>query len=175
MTVAEYCAAESQAEVRHEFVNGEIFSMAGASKRHNRLALRIAGEIERHLRGGPCQAFMSDMKVHIVPGTEELFYYPDIVVTCDPRDRQNTHHLHHPKLIIEVLSPATDRIDRREKLFAYLQIDTLEEYILIEQDFPEARTHHRANGWKPQVSTETLHLASIGLHLPLADIFRDLE
>lgn len=175
MSVEEYLAFERDAEIRHEFLGGQIYSMSGGSQRHNLIALRLASDIDRHLRGKPCRAFINDMKVRVTPGGDDYFYYPDIAVTCDPRDREHSHHISHPKLLIEVLSPGTARIDRREKLFAYMQIETLEEYVLLEQDFPEARIHRPADKWKAEIATERLHLRSLDLSIDLGQLFAGLE
>jgi len=175
MSVDEYLEFERRAEFKHEFVGGQVFCMSGASQAHNLVALNLATDINRHLRGGPCRAFINDMKIHLSPMGDDVFYYPDIMVTCDPRDREFTHHIRYPKLIVEVLSPATERIDRREKLFAFMQVPTLEEYVLVEQGRPEAAIHRPTEKWRAQVSTETLELRSIGLSVSLAEIFAGVE
>lgn len=175
MTADEYLAFEREAEFKHEFVGGQIYSMAGASRKHGLISGDVFADVKRHLRGKPCEAFINDMKVHIIPGSDEIFYYPDIVVTCDERDRTTAHHIAHPKLVIEVLSPTTDRIDRREKLFAYMQIPELEEYVLIEQDFPEAKIYRRADKWKPETTTEHLTLRSIDLTINLQTLFEAIK
>lgn len=175
MSVEAYLESERVAEVRHEFLGGQVYAMSGGSQRHNLITGDVFAQIKEHLRGEPCRAFINDMKVHITPGENDYFYYPDIAVTCDPRDREHSHYIRHPKLLIEVLSPGTARIDRREKLFAYMQIDALEEYVILEQDFPEARIHRSGEKWKAQVVTERLHLRSIDLTIDLGQLFAGLD
>jgi Uma2 family endonuclease len=97
-----------------------VYAISGGSQRHNLITGDVFAQIKEHLRGEPCRAFINDMKVHITPGENDYFYYPDIAVTCDPRDREHSHYIRHPKLLIEVLSPGPARIDRREKLFTGL-------------------------------------------------------
>jgi Uma2 family endonuclease len=149
LSVEEYLAAEEVSRVRHEFVRGYVYAMSGASKPHNEICLNLAELLRAHLRGGKCRTSMADVKLrpHF---DEELFYYPDLMVTCDPRD---THPLFNrfPKLIVEVASESTESIDRREKLLEYLRIETLEEYVLIAQDRQEITIFARANDWKAQI------------------------
>ncbi|MGE9295013.1 MAG: Uma2 family endonuclease [Puniceicoccales bacterium] len=175
LTPEEYLSAERDGEVRHEYIGGLITAMAGASRRHNIITGNLYADINRALRGTPCQSFVSDMKVRLALGRDEIFYYPDILVTCDSRDREHADFVRYPKLIIEVLSPATERLDRREKFFAYLQIPSLEEYVLISQERPEALAFRAADNWTGVQITDTLELRSIGLPVPFADIFVGVE
>ena len=148
MSVENYLAFEKEAEVKHEYVMGEIHAMAGASKDHERLALSLASSLLMHLRGGPCEVFKSDMKVHAKAANDSAFYYPDIVVGCDPNET-NDYYLESPKVIIEVLSPTSGRRDRAEKFFICQQIESLEEYVLIEPNFkkPEVIVFRKVDGW----------------------------
>lgn len=172
MTPDEFLAFERKAAVKHEYVGGIVTAMAGASRSHNVIVSNLIADINRHLRGGPCQAFVSDMKVRVETSEHTVFYYPDIVVTCDGRDRQaDEHFISFPKLIIEVLSPSTERLDRLEKFDHYRRISTLEEYTLVAPNPPEARVHRAANGWQGVHQIGTLELQSIGLTLGFAEIF----
>jgi Uma2 family endonuclease len=114
MSVVDYLAFEESSAVRHEFVAGEIHAMGGASRAHNRLSLNLATAFQAKLRGGPCEVFMNDFKVRLEVAREEFFYYPDVVVSCHPRDIEK-YFLRSPTLVVEVLSPSTETIDRREK------------------------------------------------------------
>ena len=176
MTVEEYLAFEEHADERHEFLGGVVTAMAGNTKRHNEIVLNLAEGVRPQLRGGPCRAFAEQIKVRVEAG-ESVFYYPDFLVTCDPRDLANPAEVfvQYPKVIIEVLSPATERIDRREKFFAYLQIPTLEEYVLLSQSAQVAMGSRRENGWKEELSTEVLELRSLGLRLPLAELYAGID
>ena len=174
VSVADYLAAEEEAQMRHEYVGGVVHAMAGETRAHNEIAQNIAFAIRQRLKGGPCKLYFEDVKLHLTPASGDIFYYPDLMVTCDPRD---THPLwvEHPKLIIEVLSPSTESVDRREKLFAYRFIDTLEEYVLVEQDKARVRVHRRAD---PLWTCETFEgveaaavFRSIELTCPLREIY----
>jgi Putative restriction endonuclease len=120
--------------------------MVGTSKAHNRIAINLTAALNTHLRGGPCQVFMADVKVYVKNAT--AFYYPDVVVACDRGDG-DPYVVTKLLLIGEVLSPSTERIDREEKLHNYRQVDSLEEYVLITPETKEAEVHRRVEGlWK---------------------------
>jgi len=130
VTVEDYLSGELRSEVRHEFIGGSVYAMAGASEEHNTIGLNLATALHAHLGDGPCRVFMVDMKVRLHIARDEVFYYPDLMVTCDSRDTDR-YFMRHPKVLIEVLSGETERTDRREKFFSYTSIETLEEYVLV--------------------------------------------
>lgn len=130
MTVEEYLDFEERSHIRHEFLDGRIFAMTGASLRHNAISDNLHSIFKNHLAGSKCRSFLLDVKVRIE--SSNSFYYPDVVVSCTPSDMSVTS-IENPVLIVEVLSPATASIDRREKVMAYSQIDSLEEYIIVHQ------------------------------------------
>ncbi|MCC7527111.1 MAG: Uma2 family endonuclease [Candidatus Melainabacteria bacterium] len=130
MTVDEYLEFEAKSKVRHEYLDGQLFAMTGASLRHNLIGNNLNFVLMNHLKGGRCRSFTFDVKVRI--DSLNTFYYPDILVSCTPLDG-NLAFLKTPVLIVEILSPSTAAIDRREKLMAYAQIETLKEYALIHQ------------------------------------------
>ncbi|TXH77407.1 MAG: Uma2 family endonuclease, partial [Thiothrix sp.] len=125
----EYLAGEALAEFRHEYVAGEVYAMAGASERHNRITLNIAFQLRAKARGSQCGVFMNDMKLRIQQG--ERFYYPDVMLGCSQED-SHEFYKDKPCLIAEVLSPSTETTDRREKWLAYAQIPSLHYYLLVE-------------------------------------------
>ena len=133
ISIEEYLEGERLSEVRHEYVAGYVYAMAGASDDHNRIAGNIFGELRERLRGKPCEAFINDMKVKIPPKLASAFFYPDVLVACDPKDTEK-YFRERPAIIFEVLSPDTERTDRREKALAYGYIETLRVYVLVEQD-----------------------------------------
>jgi len=149
ISVEEYLEGERISEIRHEFVGGQVYAMAGASKNHERVSGGFFANIFGHLRGGPCEVYKSDMKVFVSVLRNEAFYYPDIVVGCDPNDN-DTHFLNNPKLIIEVLSEDEKR-DRVEKFLIYQAIESLEEYAIVSQNpkRPEISIFRKAEGWIP--------------------------
>ena len=116
----DYLEGEKVAEVRHEFVAGQVFAMAGASEEHNLIAGNVFAALHDHLRGKVCRVFTLDMKVRLYISAAHLFYYPDVLVACEPRD-SNRYFKRFPKVLVEVLSPETDRTDRREKSVGYTQ------------------------------------------------------
>lgn len=127
----EYLSAEEGSSVRHEYVDGYVFAMSGATEAHNVICGNVFSFLHAHLLGAPCRAFMNDMKVRIEEA--QTFYYPDIMITCEPYDAKSVSKS-NPVVLIEVLSPSTAQIDRREKLIAYQKIASLKEYVILHQD-----------------------------------------
>ncbi len=174
---AEYLEGEELAKVRHEYVAGEVFAMAGASKAHGTIALNMGAALRNHLRGKPCRTYIADMKVRVK--RDAAYYYPDVVVTCAVRDLavdSPAHYLEAPSLIVEVLSDATERIDRSEKLRAYQQLDSLIEYVIINQDKQEVEIHRRnASGWQRDIleRNDICQLQSVGIDLSIDQIYED--
>src|SRR5438045_635778 len=122
LTVDEYLEAEKTASVRHEYVGGQIYAMAGASDTHNTLAGNFFALLKSNLRSGPFRVYISDMKVRVE--AVNAFYYPDVVVTCDPEDK-GEYAKTRPCLIVEITSPSTTVTDHREKLLAYRKLPSL--------------------------------------------------
>ncbi len=172
-----YLAMEQQSDIKHEYVNGLIIAMAGASRRHNLITLALASKLRSHLRGTGCQTFASDMKVNASHKSNNVFYYPDVMVSCN---RQNTDNYveNHPQIIIEVLSPSTEARDRMEKLAAYTAIPSLKEYILVHQDKIAVDLYQNTDaGWEVIRLTheqEVAHLVSIDLSITLQEIYEDV-
>lgn len=176
ISVEEYLAGEEKASVRHEYLDGHVRAMAGETKTHNRLAGRLFSAIDRHLAGGPCSVFIEGVKVYPLAKSISLFYYPDVMVSCDPRDTDE-RFCRYPKLLIEVVSESTEDIDRGEKLIAYLQNETLEEYAIVAQTRPEVSIYRRAEDWQRKDITgweATLELRSVGLNLTLRELYAGL-
>ena len=172
----DYLALEARSPVRHEYIAGEIFAMTGASIRHNVIALNLATSLRYHLRGTPCRALMEGVKLRL--RKESSYFYPDVMVTCEPRLLDLTADLQiveDPILIVEVLSPATEGIDRREKLRAYRTLPSLKEYALVSQDMVKVEIYHRRGdiGWDiiTYEPGDTVQWSSVELDLPMADIY----
>ena len=173
LTVEEYLEGEQHSEVRHEYFDGRAFAMAGASDTHELIAMNLATALHVHLKGKPCQVFKDGMKLRLHVLSKELFYYPDIMVACDPTDAHRFFR-EKPRLILEVLSEDENK-DLVEKYFAYQRIPSLEEYVVVSQDKarPEVRIFRRAEGWEPG---ETHHqgeftLRSFSLTLKVGDVY----
>jgi Uma2 family endonuclease len=171
--IEEYLEMEKTSPVRHEYLAGQIYAMARASKRHNQIALNCASKLRTHLRSKG-RVFMSDIKLHI----EELdtFYYPDVVVSGDLQD-DDQYVIKRPTLIIEVLSESTAATDRREKALAYQRINGLQEYILIAQDESKIELYRRdAKGqwWYEELSGDNpLKLESVDLEMTMDEIYEE--
>lgn len=165
---ADYLAGEKIAETKHEYIDGEVFAMAGASASHNRISLNVARKFGNHLEDKPCQPYMSDMKVKV--GTK--YFYPDVLVDCSGL-ADDSHVTEKPTLIVEVLSKSTRRMDETTKRIAYTQIDSLLEYVLIEQDFVDIEIIRRRTGWQSErfYLGDSLTFESIALTLTVEDIY----
>jgi Uma2 family endonuclease len=176
LSVDEYLASERDNPVRHEYVQGQLYAMAGASDRHNRIALNIASRFNDHLANNHCEAFMVDIKIKVA---EDLFYYPDVVVTCDTPGG-DLYFRTEPRLIIEVMSPSTARTDRHEKLTAYRHLSSLQEYVLVAQDEIMIEIHRRGDDgpWEREILNqpeEIVYFSSIDLSLSVGDIYRNVR
>lgn len=174
---ADYLAGEELPGPRHEYLGGEIFAMTGASKTHGTIAGNVFARIRSHLRGTPCRVWMADMKVHIASAT--AYYYPDVVITCSAVDlapEAPQSYVTAPRLIVEVLSPSTEKLDRREKWMNYRQLPSLEEYVLIDQERQWVEIFRRSDtGWLHDIAGpgQSAHLQSIDLPLGVAEIYED--
>jgi Uma2 family endonuclease len=174
----EYLAIEQDALIRHEYRQGLVYAMAGGSDSHNRLCINLLTAINLHLGDRDCQLFSSEVKVNYA---DAFYYYPDVFVTCDPRDRQDRYVKRFPILIVEVLSASTAAFDRGDKFADYQRLPSLQEYGLIHQDRPRVdcyrRPSHPGAPW-PMVSYglgDRLILASMGLDVAIADLYRGVE
>ena len=140
ISAEEYLASEAKHNLRHELVGGEMFAMAGASEAHNVIAGNLFAALRQHLRGTGCRAYIADMKARIEQTDD--FYYPDVMATCEKFEAKSVFKT-NPFLLIEVLSPSTISIDRREKLAAYRQIQALREYLVVYQDRKRIELHRK--------------------------------
>jgi Uma2 family endonuclease len=174
VSVDEYLDIEAKNQVRHEYVAGTIFAMADA---HNIIAGNFYMALRKHLRGGPCRVFFADFKARLTVAEDEIFYYPDVMVTCDPRD-SGPIFSRFPKVVIEVLSETTERQDRTEKFWNYTQIETLQEYVLADQFRMQVSVFRRKDNWKPTIFSDPkkpLILASLNFKKPLKDFYEDVK
>lgn len=143
-TQEEYLHLESTSEIKHEYLNGDVYAMAGASDSHVTIAGNLFVLLRSHVRGRGCRVYLSDMKLRVAQ--RHSFFYPDVFVTCEPRDRQTTHYKRFPTLIVEVLSPSTEAFDRGNKFAAYQSLDSLQDYVLINTEKPRVETFRRGDG-----------------------------
>lgn len=168
----EYLEGEKKSLIRHEYVGGRVFAMAGASADHNRIAGNIFTELSVRLRGGPGEPFMNDMKVRMPEA--DAFYYPDVMVVCDRSDDAEFFR-ERPAHIFEVISPNTERTDRREKMLAYRDVPEIKSYIIFEQDQIQATVMRvAASGWRTETISDAdavLALPELRIEIPLKRIY----
>ncbi len=164
----DYLAGEAVSDVRHEYLDGYVYAMSGASANHNRIAGNVYRKMGNHLEGKPCQPYTADMKTKV--GSK--YFYPDVIVDCTPMAGDSVF-TQTPVILVEVLSKSTRRIDETTKRVAYLQIPTLEEYVLIEQDFVDIEVVRRRTGWQSEhyFLGDEVRFEAIGLSLPVEDIY----
>lgn len=177
-STAEYLNMEADSSVKHEYIAGEVYAMSGASERHNRIAGNVFYLFRSTARGGRCGVYISDMKLRIQ--AQNSFYYPDVMLTCQADD---DHPLYKtaPCIVVEVLSPSTAAIDRREKWLAYRGITSLTAYLLIdaEQRRVEFFQRDEAGAWRQGVleGDEILNLQCGALNIPVSldDLYEDVR
>lgn len=164
----EYLQGELESEVKHELIYGDVYAMAGASGNHERISVNLSRKFGNHLEGLPCEPFGSDMKVKVASN----FFYPDVIVDCE-FDESEPYFTESPLIIVEVLSKSTRRIDETIKRTEYLNIPSLQEYVLIEQDIVDIEVVRRSEGWqsKHYFLGDELTFESIGLSLSVEDIY----
>ena len=176
MTAAEYLQWEPTQEGRHEYWDGEVVFMSGGTRNHNRISLNFSKLLDDALLDRDCEVYIADVKVQVEPGRK--YFYPDVVVTCDKRD-DDAQIVQFPCLIIEVLSPSTEAIDRGTKFARYRQFTALQEYVLVQVDRPGVEVF-RCNNLGQWVLSEysledCLQLASIGVTISITDLYRQVQ
>lgn len=177
VTVAEYLAREEKTALKHEFVDGRIFAMSGSKRRHNLIAARLLHRARSAAdRRAPCQVFGSDMKLYVQ--ARNSVYYPDLTACCDPSDREELY-VTRPCFIVEVLSPSTATIDRREKRMSYETLESLREYVILDQDRMRAEVFQREEGgWQGYLlehPDDSIRSSCLHLNLTLAQIYEDVD
>ena len=176
-TADDYLAWEPQQTERHEFLHGEVFAMAGAEDRHVMVAGNLYMQLRQHLRGSPCKTYMSDMRLQVA--ASNCYFYPDVLVTCSAHDAASSSVKTEPTLIAEVLSPSTAAYDRGLKFSHYRNLDSLQEYALIDLDTRCTDVYRiGADGlWvlHPFAAGNTVHLASVGLNITAEQLFAEVN
>jgi Uma2 family endonuclease len=173
MTVEEFLEFAERSPTRHEYVNGFVHAMNGASMAHNRIESRLYKAIEKGLGGGPCEIFLSGLTLKVDTASDKQFLCPDLMVSCD-REGWREKWLLNPRLIVEVLSPSTQHIDRREKAATYRRIPSVEEYVIVAQSSWQLTILRRAEDWVPKVVSGPEAVAefqSLGISVPLAEVY----
>ena len=178
-TPDEYLAWEREQPIRHEYIDGEVYAMTGGTLPHNDIAVNLTTILRTTLRGTGCKVRMSDAKVRV--SAQGPYFYPDVVVTCDERDRRAVEAIQYPKLIIEVLSPSTAGFDRGDKFKFYRRIPTLEEYALTDSEKVGIDCYRKSSGGKweltayPEDAGDILELVSLNFQCPLALVYEEVE
>ena len=172
-----YLAWEADQPDKSEYVAGEVFAMVGVRRAHATVALNVGAAMREHLRGSPCLAFISDMKLRVA--VVDAFFYPDVMVTCDPRDRRADLFVQHPQLIVEILSISTAAYDRGAKFASYRQIDELQEYVLIDIEARRVEVFRRrpGNEWllHDYAGEPACHFESVKLTMGMDVVFEDVD
>ncbi len=178
VSVTDYLAGERQAKRKHEFVDGVVYTMAGATVQHNRIASNATVALGSQLRDKRCEVFNSDMKIRVRLSRGTRFYYPDVHVVCQTGTPSDVFH-DAPVVIVEVISESTRRTDEFEKREAYLTIDSLSVYILVETSAPSALVYRRADsGFEREVYAgldAIIPLPEIESELAISEIYRNVE
>jgi len=178
ISVADYLAGEERSPIKHEYLGGGVYPMAGGRNAHNLIASNILGALYARLRGCPCRPFNSDTKIRIRLPTQVRFYYPDVSVVCRPNPQSDAFQ-DEPAVVVEVLSRRTRRLDEGEKKDAYLTIPSLSVYVLVEQETAAVVALRRTDsGFVREVHEglgAVLPLGAIGIDLPLAEIYEAVE
>ncbi|MDJ0735289.1 MAG: Uma2 family endonuclease [Nostocaceae cyanobacterium] len=173
----DYLESEKISLIKHEYTDGQVYQIsAGRSDAHVTIALNLSVTLRYHLRGTKYRVFMADMKAQI----EDInrYFYPDIMVTNNPRDKEYKYFKRYPCLIVEVLSDATEAYDRGKKFSDYRELDSLQEYVLISQDVMSVDCFRRneKGRWElfPYVRGDEVYLESVDLRFDIADIYEDV-
>lgn len=172
ISVEDYLTGELNSDIKHELIDGCVYAMAGASANHERISGNIYRKFGNHLENMPCEPFGSDMKLRI----NSNFFYPDVMVDCR-FDNSEPYFTETPIIIVEVLSKSTRKKDTTLKFMSYINIPSLKEYVLIEQDFVDVQVFRRSEGWlaKHYFLGDEITFESIGLTLPVEDIYHRVQ
>lgn len=168
----DYLQGELHSDVRHEYMQGYVYAMVGTSKRHNLIAISVLTVLRAHLRSSPCKVYVSDVKVKI----QDIFFYPDLLVSCSD-NKLSPYYETDPMIVVEVLSPSTEARDRFYKRVAYQRIESLREYVLVEQDNMQVDIYRReTDGWTLEHYEigDTVAFESIGFTIPIEEIYADV-
>jgi Uma2 family endonuclease len=173
MSVEEYLAWEPLQETRYEYVHGEVLAMTGGTVPHNDIAINLLTLLLPQIRAEGCRLNMADVKLQI--DTSGLYYYPDLIISCDPRDLKARKFIQFPKLIVEVLSPGTADKDRGDKFRDYQSIPALQEYLLIDSEKISAECYRRGEGrmwlYYPYTRGDAINLESLGCSIQIEQLY----
>jgi Uma2 family endonuclease len=173
----DYLESEKSSLVKHEYHDGGVYAMAGASDEHVTIGINITSLLRGHLRGSDCRVYGSDMKVQI--DAVNHYYYPDVMVSCDRRDREFRYFKKYPVVIMEILSEGTEAKDRGKKFEHYRHLETLQEYVLVSQEQQQVEVFRKneAGLWVlyPFGEGDEIELASLNVRVAIASLYEDVE
>ena len=177
LSVDDYLRLEAKSSIKHEYIDGKAYAMAGASDSHVTIAGNLFAALRSHIRGTGCRLYISDMKAGVE--ARNRFFYPDVMVTCDPRDQETDTYKRFPKLIVEVLSKSTEAFDRGDKFLAYQALESLQEYVLINTRHQRVEIFRRSDSglWVLQfysADNETFELKSIDFTGTFNELYEDV-
>ena len=183
MTPEEYLAWEVEQPIKYEYIDGEVYAMTGGTLPHNDIAVNLTSLLRNFLRGSGCKVRMSDAKVKVAE--RGPYFYPDLVVSCDDRDRRATDAIQYPRLIVEVLSPSSAGFDRGDKFKFYRRIATLQEYVLVDVEKVAVDCYRKTSSGKweltayPEHAADVEHpileLVSLNFQCPLVLLYEEVE
>jgi Uma2 family endonuclease len=176
MSVEEYLQLDrSSIDTRYEYIDGHVIMMAGGTLDHATISANIISVLRNLLRGSPCRVFTTDARVRV---SETRYVYPDVSVSCDTQDRGRVDIVQFPRLIVEVLSPSTEATDRGRKLAYYRQCPTVQEYMLVNYQYPSVELYRREKNtlWTYHVleDDDDIELASLGVRFPVTAVYEDV-
>ncbi|MDD2740385.1 MAG: Uma2 family endonuclease [Methylomonas lenta] len=175
LSEADYLAGEQDGEIRHELIDGQAYAMTGASDYHNKLSGNFMFELMKSLRakGAPCTVYVNDMKVKV----KQNFYYPDVMVVCNPNDKVNNYYKTQATVIVEVLSPSTRRFDKTHKRQMYQTLESLQAYVLVDQERAEIEVFTRQSGWQAEYfyPGDSINFQSIDVAVAVEDIYYQVD
>jgi len=177
LTAEDYLQGEASAEYKHEYLNGKVWAMVGATDAHVTIAMNLGFLLKQSLKDTPCRTYISDMKVNIEKAN--AFFYPDVLVTCNAKDRDSALFKQHPVFIAEVLSPSTEAFDRGQKFSAYRQLESLQTYWLIDSGTMSVDCFNRRdnNEWLLhgyENAAEIVRMPALDLEWPLQSLYEEV-
>lgn len=177
MTREEYLVWEPLQELRYEYWEGEAVAMTGGTIPHNDIALNLYRALYPYVRDRGCRVNVADVKVDVAETGR--YFYPDLVVSCDARDRTAIQLLQFPTLIVEVLSPATEANDRGDKFKQYMTLPTLREYVMVDAESISVECYRRGEGrmwlYFPYAAGDVITLESLGFACPIEQLYEDVQ
>jgi Uma2 family endonuclease len=175
LTLEEFLEMEENSSVLHEYVAGEVFAMAEASQAHEIVAMNLLGPLHAHLRDRPCRTYTAGRSLEFKCLGDDFVYRPDVWVACGETRNAKGEYVDEPRIVMEVLSPSTARIDKREKVMSYREIPSIKEIVLVAQKAAHVVIYRRAEQWQPKILdslADVLEIRSVELAIPVRSIYR---